>query len=260
MASSLFIYLLVGIAVAVAVFLAGGNRKTSPQFLLVALSIPFWPLFIPMLLARRPANLGEDLAARSPATDEMAVEIRRVDAELDAALKSLNGWAEDALAPRKDEVLQSHHVWTARSERIREMDRMLRSFDDQLGSESRKPLQPAVVSDTLTERLRESQKAICENIAQLRQIRRHAYEELLATLAWVRELASMVHLAKFVGAPQSRVEELLSQIAAAVRGLDELPQHVDSSIWRRLLQSPIVEEISELTWKDKSSVASGDNT
>jgi hypothetical protein len=266
MAPSLLIYFLVGIAVAVTVFVGGGNRKAASQFIVLALSIPFWPLFVPMLLAGHSASLGVDLSQQpsTPNTDEMTVEIRRVHSELDAALKSLNGWAEDALARHKDEVLQSHDAWVARSERIREMDRILGSFDDRVpagfGSEFNKPDEPTEVHDTLTERLRQSQRAIRENISQLRQVRRHAYEELLATLAWVRELASMVHLAKFVGAPQSRVEELLSQIAAAAQGLGELPRHGESSMWQRLLQSPIVEEISELTWKDKSSVASGDNT
>ena len=41
----------------------------------------------------------------------------------------------------------------------------------------------------------------------------------MGTLAWVRELVSMIHLAKFTGAPASRAEELVAQIAAAVEGI-----------------------------------------
>jgi hypothetical protein len=44
----------------------------------------------------------------------------------------------------------------------------------------------------------------------------------MGTLAWVRELVSMIHLAKFTGAPASRAEELVAQIAAAVEGLSEV--------------------------------------
>jgi hypothetical protein len=58
----------------------------------------------------------------------------------------------------------------------------------------------------------------------------------MATLVWVRELVSMIHLAKFTGAPASRAEELVSQIAAAVEGL------------------------SQLTWQDEPSVTAVDNT
>jgi hypothetical protein len=41
-------------------------------------------------------------------------------------------------------------------------------------------------------------------------------------MAWVRELVSMIHLAKFTGAPASRAEELVAQIAATVEGLSAL--------------------------------------
>ena len=49
---------------------------------------------------------------------------------------------------------------------------------------------------------------------------------LIGTLAWVRELVTMIHLAKFSGAPAARAEELVAQIAAAVQGLSEV------SAWR----------------------------
>ena len=45
------------------------------------------------------------------------------------------------------------------------------------------------------------------------------YDDLMGTLAWVRELVSMIHLAKFTGAPASRAEELVAQIAAAIEGI-----------------------------------------
>ena len=41
----------------------------------------------------------------------------------------------------------------------------------------------------------------------------------MGTLAWVRELVSMIHLAKYTGAPASRAEELVAQIAAAIEGI-----------------------------------------
>jgi hypothetical protein len=53
------------------------------------------------------------------------------------------------------------------------------------------------------------------------------YADLIGTLAWVRELVTMIHLAKFSGAPPARAEELVAQIAAAVQGLSEV------SLWRQ---------------------------
>ena len=57
------------------------------------------------------------------------------------------------------------------------------------------------------------------NVERLKRVRQRAYEDLFGTLAWVRELVSMIHLAKFTGAPASRAEELVAQIAATVEGL-----------------------------------------
>ena len=54
---------------------------------------------------------------------------------------------------------------------------------------------------------------------RLAQVRRQTHADLMATLAWIRELVSMIHLAKFTGAPASRAEELVAQIAAAVEGV-----------------------------------------
>jgi hypothetical protein len=39
----------------------------------------------------------------------------------------------------------------------------------------------------------------------------------------------MIHLAKFSGAPASRAEELVSQIAAAVEGLSEASSWVETA-------------------------------
>ena len=40
----------------------------------------------------------------------------------------------------------------------------------------------------------------------------------------------MIHLAKFTGAPASRAEELVAQIATAVEGLSEVTQWSDDGV------------------------------
>ncbi len=165
----------------------------------------------------------------------MATAINQVDAELEAALNSLDGWAEDVLARERDRIQELRSAWTAQSERIREMDRLLARPDfaapAQDGTFSATRLSPAV-----SDRLRHSQQVRQQNLERLRQVRNRAYEDLMGTLAWVRELVSMIHLAKFTGAPVSRAEELVAQIAAAVEGL------------------------TELTWQDEMPVVADDNT
>ena len=73
---------------------------------------------------------------------------------------------------------------------------------------------------------RHSEEVRRENIRQLAALRKQLHGDLIGTLAWVRELVTMIHLAKFSGAPPARAEELVAQIAAAVHGLSEV------SAWR----------------------------
>jgi hypothetical protein len=263
MAPTLFIYFLLGIAVAVAVFLAEGERRALVRLVTTVLAIPFWPFFVPMLLtAKRIAEETASPRQRPRGNDDMMAAINQVDAELERALTSLDGWAGDALAKQKDCIHELRQAWTAQSERIKEMDRLLDVFEEDLAivprwresrlgaavksildewlglTSNRDKIGPAKldgertssdVPGTTAERLRLSQQARRQNIERLRQVRRRAQEDLIATLAWVRELVSMIHLAKFMGAPPSRAEELVAQIAAAVEGLSAFTWQEDST-------------------------------
>jgi hypothetical protein len=218
---TLVIYLLLGIGVAIAVYVSDGGRTLSVRLFTVITAIPFWPLYVPVLLAgRAAAEKHEPENTSTPADDEMATAIRQVDAELEAALNSLDGWAEDVLAREKDRIHELRGAWKLQSERIREMDRLL-SRPDANGN-GMGPNWDNAASEPARERLQHTLRARQQNIERLRQVRRRAYEDLMGTLAWVRELVSMIHLAKFTGAPAARAEELVAQIAAAVEGLSEL--------------------------------------
>jgi hypothetical protein len=210
---TLVLYLLVGVAVAVAVYLSEGGGRGERWFR-VATALPFWPLYLPILLtgARVPVPQPAPVAVITP--DTMAVAIAQVDAELDAALNSLDGWASDVLAREKGRIRELRAAWTAQAGRIREMDKLLAL------PESAVPLTDA--SAAVSERLRHSQAAREQNLARLRLVRQRAFDDLMGMLAWVRELVSMIHLAKFTGAPAARAEELVAQIAAAVEGLSEV--------------------------------------
>jgi hypothetical protein len=237
--TSILIYFVLGVGIAVAVYVSDSSRSQAARWFSVATALPFWPLYVPILLARRAAPPAElEKTASNGVKDDMAANIAQVDAELDRALNSLDGWAEDVLAREKDRIHELRLAWTAQSERIREMDRLLSlpEYSANNGSVMTNENAAASVSAVVHDRLRHSQEVRKQNLERLRQVRRRAYEDLMGTLAWVRELVSMIHLAKFTGAPASRAEELVAQIAAAVEGL------------------------TELTWQDESFVAAGDNT
>jgi hypothetical protein len=136
-----------------------------------------------------------------------------VDADLRGAWHSLDGWAEDVLAREKDRLGELRRVWSAQAERIRAMDRILERSPDN-------PLTPS--AGVLAQRLQVSQNVIAQNRERLRQIRERTYQDLVGSLAWVRELVSLIHLAKFTGAPAARAEELIAQVAAAVEGVSAL--------------------------------------
>jgi hypothetical protein len=204
---TLVLYLLVGAGVAAALYLTDSPRPIGERLLRLATALPFWPFYLPILLAR-PRSVDPT------SEDELTRTIAVVERELEAALASLNDWvgiAEDQR--RRIEMLRS--AWQGQSERIRAMDRLLRQPEL---TTSQEESSPGVAS-----RVRQSLAARQENLARLRQIRQRAEADLLASLAWVRELASRIHLARFSDAPAARAEELIAEIADAVETLSAPP-------------------------------------
>src|SRR5262249_17775781 len=95
---TILFYLLAGAAVAAAAYLSE-ERKGSPERLFITLTaLLFWPLYLPLLLScRRVEEKGPEKTSTEPA-DSLAAAIAQVDDELNAALSSLDGWAENVLA------------------------------------------------------------------------------------------------------------------------------------------------------------------
>jgi hypothetical protein len=223
---ALIIYLMLGVGVSVAIYLSEVARSPSERWFNVAAAIPFWPLYVPLLLApAHETHRAKSSGLLEPARDEMAAAIAQVNAELEAALGSLDGWAEDVLAREKERFGELRAAWSAQADRIREMDRLLAL------PEYATPATPeATDAAGAGNRLRQSQEARRQNLERLQKVRGRAYEDLMSTLAWVRELVSMIHLAKFTGAPASRAEELVAQIAAAVEGLSEVTWQDEAAV------------------------------
>jgi len=225
---TLVLYLVIGAGVAGAVYLAADAGRRPGRWFLVATAVPFWPLYLPLLLASRRRDAGGPPATPPPSHDGLAAAIGQVDAELEAALGSLDGWAEDVLARERGRIRDLRTAWLAQAQRIREMDRILAlpEYGGEGDTESPPPL-PLPAAD---DRLRGSCQARRQNVERLRLLRQRAYDDLAGSLAWVRELVSMIHLAKFSGAPAARAEELVAQIAAAVEGLSQLTWQEEPAI------------------------------
>src|SRR6188768_559466 len=221
-------YLLIGAAVAVAKYVRDRTTDEAAVMLQAFAACLFWPLFVPMLLAPNTNDVQEQPRAISEnkQQDSLAAAISQVETELDAALEGLDGWAENVLNSEQHRLEELRIAWKAQADRIRQIDQLL--------------AEPSARADSLAEvaadveSARQSEKVRRDNIRQLSTLRNRMHADLVGTLAWVRELVTMIHLAKFSGAPAARAEELVAQIAAAVQGLSEV------SSWREQEREPAV--------------------
>ena len=213
-AATMIFYHVIGLGVAAAVFLSDSRQGGLLPMFRLATAIVFWPLYLPMLLAARRAGTQPETARVPHAVDAMARSISQVEAELETALASLDGWVEHVLAHEAGRFHELSTAWRAQADRIREMDRVLARTEPV----EREPI-PDVSRPGASDRYLHSEQTRRANLGRLREVRNRAFEDLMGTLAWVRELVSMIHLAKFTGAPAARAEELVAQIAAAVEGI-----------------------------------------
>jgi hypothetical protein len=241
-AETMIFYTLIGAGVAIAVFLSDTRPSPLSPVFRLATALLFWPLYLPILLAGPRSEPGQQIEKCRSDGDAMSQAIAQVEAELEMALASLDGWVEDVLARETDRLRELSNAWRAQAIRIREMDRLLDRADPLAHGPT-----PAVSDREMSDRCRQSEQTRRANLGRLRQVRDRAYEDLMGTLAWVRELVSMIHLAKFTGAPASRAEELVAQIAAAIEGISAVTwqdAQPDPTV-RPLGPAPIESELQE---------------
>ncbi len=219
---TLCFYLVIGAAVAVALWISKTSEIQSGRVFQTVTALLFWPLYLPVLLVSNgPGSRGnaapDDRDRRRP-DDGMATAIAQVELELDSALRSLNGWAGAVLSPKSDRFAELRSAWREQAERVRELDRLLSaSANEPTPAES-----PAVEAQSSSEnRITESERLRHENLSKLKLVRKQCHDDLMATLAWVRQLVTMIHLARYTGEPASRAAELVQQIADAVEGLSK---------------------------------------
>jgi hypothetical protein len=221
LAETAMFYLVFGVCVAVAMYVRDGSRAAVASSMQAVGACLFWPLFLPLLLSTAPSQAVESTEGLQPETasrDALSAAIAQVETELDAALDGLDGWAEDVLNSERQRLEELRSAWKLQAERIRQIDRLLSE------QSTRRDTLADAAADVA--KARQSEEVRRGNIRQLVALRNQMHADLIGTLAWVRELVTMIHLAKFSGAPAARAEELVVQIAAAVQGLSEV------SAWR----------------------------
>jgi len=217
-ASTLVLYLMLGTGVAGALLVRDGLQGAAGAMRLMTACL-FWPMFVPVLLAPQPAAQSDAAQAANPdaaAADPIQMEIARVESELKGALQTLDGWAEGALALEDARFDELSHAWRVQARRIAELGELLRASGDESALQHER--------ESALESIAPSVRARRDNIDRLKKLHQQMQNDLLGNLAWVRELVTLIHLAKYTGAPASRAEELVAQIAAAVGGLSEVSE------------------------------------
>jgi hypothetical protein len=198
---TVLLYLLVGFGIAAALYLRDPPRQGGEHLLRLATAVPFWPFYLPILLA-------QTTSAPADGEDDLARVLVVVERELDVAQSTLENWI-DIPEEQRRRIDTLREAWQAQAMRLREMDRLLARPEYAVAEEN--------AASGGGPRVRQSLSARQQNVERLRQVRQQAEVDLLASLAWVRELASRIHLARFTDAPAARAEELLAEIAAAVQ-------------------------------------------
>src|SRR5260370_6354171 len=123
---TIVLYLVVGVGVAVAVYLSAARPSLTQLWFQMVTAILFWPMYLPILLAapRQPSENSQAQLTSVP-EDDMSAAIGQVDAELESALSSLDGWAEDVLARERHRIRELRDAWIAQADRVGDMDHVL---------------------------------------------------------------------------------------------------------------------------------------
>lgn len=205
------LHLMAGVGVAVCVYLSGPPTRIAARWFQTLTAVVFWPLFLPLLLSHRSVAENDSPTPPAPGSpDELDRAIAQVAEELDGALQSLGGWGENIRERAQGRLQELRSAWTVQAGRVREMDQIIARARD---------VRPAGDLLSGSEHVRGSQEAIRQNLERLEQVRQKTLDDLLGMLSRVRELVSMIHLARFSGASASRAEELVGLLGAVAEGL-----------------------------------------
>lgn len=109
-AATMIFYHLIGLGVATAVLLSDSRQGGLPVFRF-ATAVVFWPLYLPMVLAGERPGTRPEMAPPPHDSDAMSRAISQVEAELETALASLDGWVEHVLAHEAGRFRELSTAW-----------------------------------------------------------------------------------------------------------------------------------------------------
>ena len=199
-AGTALVYALIGIAVGIA--LAMQERRKLLFFLA---GLFFWPVFAPFLLAS-----ATKPAVKAPPQDRVL-----------RALASLDGLAEDAVAPEMARLRGFAGAMEGMNRRIAEMDELL------AGPEMSEPAARSLLTELASRGVsaedprQQSVRARLRNIERLRAMRDRTRADLERILYKLEEVSTQLHLLKFAGRPEAEVIRAIKEVAESVQGITD---------------------------------------
>ncbi len=207
---TLIIYAVVGLTVAAWTLMARRHRSQWAAAIAAFSAWAFWPVFLPFAFAR---------AAPKPMTTAASSRfdrrIRDGETRLERALASLEGVAEDLLAPQRAHVATLSDGLRAIARRAEEMERLLATpeFDRRRAESLLASTEDEAYAERLGKRL--------ENVSRLEGLHRDAVRDLERALLQVEEIGSKMVLLRFVEDPDREALRLLEELALTVEGATE---------------------------------------
>lgn len=192
-------YFVIGCGVAIAVLVTNGHRKLVERYFVAATAWIFWPVYLPILLSSREPENKQKPAVDPP--DELSDLTSEVEQELSSAIRTLNGSAAN-LSTNEIKL-----AWQRHTKRIHEMDELLTNISKQKSAE---------LPNSTNGRVNESEQARQQNFERLGRVRETAYENLMSSVASVREVVSMIHLARFTDETETSTDRIAAQIDSAL--------------------------------------------
>ena len=212
-AATMIFYHVIGVGVAIAVWLSEPRKRHLPAIFQMATAVVFWPLYLPILLARPRPEAKPEIASPESRDDAMSHTISQVEAELETALASLDGWVEDVLAHENVRFHELSSAWRAQAARIREMDCLL-AWTEPHGHEQAPVAGAEPEPAPPPERAQPSRQPRASAPGSMQGLRRPDGHPGLGSRTGLDDPSCEIHRRH-----PPRAEELVAQIAAAVEGI-----------------------------------------
>ena len=208
---TLILYLIIGVVVTSTLRVVGSHSDGAPSLLGLATWLMLWPFFAPAILGHAVSQSEphpQQHLFPTPPTRLHAAQNRLLE-----AIRSLDGLAESVLSPQVAQIEEMMQSLNTAENRLGEMDKLLGSQEFDLSQVD------AALGQLHTQGYGEEEPRVRSlharrrNIERLQTMRDRTREELERALVRLEEMSSQVMLLRFADQPETRLANLLKDVA-----------------------------------------------